>query len=244
MYDDVDAQVAFEHSMLTQMLADVFVETTDMEARLGVYRRNFMQGHSKALKKTFAMTAKYLGDSFDALAVSYVCQHRPQSGQLFATFGDSFSEFLSDAIAQELARLEWELQTVVMAEPDEGQIPAEPECARWQLRSDVRLFQSKCNVGDAYRDLKSAGKAGDTAVGNYYYIISSKNETPVIHPISFEAYTVLDVLRMPQLIDELFAKLTFSQEIIVNILPKVFNINFLRGADVKTISDSNMCTNV
>lgn len=85
---------------------------------------------------------------------------------------------------------------------------------------------------------------GNIAVGSYYYIISRKHETPVIHLISFEAYTVLDVLRIPQLIDELFDKLTLSQEVIVNILPKVFNVNFLKVANVHTISDSNMCTSL
>lgn len=147
MYDDIDAQVAFEHSVLTQTLSDLFNSTSDMEVRLDVYRRNFMQGHCKALKKTFAMTARYLGDTFDSLAVSYICQNRPKAGQLFATFGDSFPEFLNDETARELARLEWELQTVIMAALDEGQIPTEPEDTHWQLRSDVRLFQSKCNVG-------------------------------------------------------------------------------------------------
>lgn len=244
MYDDIDVQVAFEHSLLTQTLSEVFNTTLDMEARLDVYRRNFMQGHCKALKKTFAMTAEYLGESFDSLAVAYICQNRPKAGHLFATFGDSFPEFLNDETAWELARLEWELQIVVMTALDEGQIPAKPEHAHWQLRSDVRLFQSKCNVGEIYRDLKSIGKVEDIAVGNYYYIISRKHEAPVILPISFDVYAVLDALRTPQLIDELFDKLTLSQEVIVNILPKVFNINFLRGADVHIIPDSDMRKNV
>jgi hypothetical protein len=244
MHDDIDVQLAFEHSVLTQTLADVFVETTDMKARLGVYRRNFMQGHCKALKKTFAMTAECLGDIFDSLAVSYICQNRPKAGQLFVTFGDSFPEFLNDETARELARLEWELQTVIMVALDEGQIPTEPEHTHWQLRSDVRLFQSKCNVGEIYRDLKSIGKVEDIAEGNYYYIISRKHETPVIHSLIFEEYVVLEQLRTPHPVDELLDKLTFSQEVIVNILPKVFNVNFLRGADVHTISDSNLRKNV
>jgi hypothetical protein len=244
MHDDIDVQLAFEHSMLTQTLADVFVETADMEARLDVYRRNFMQGHWNALKKTFAMTAEYWGDTFDSLAVSYICQNRPKAGQLFATFGDSFPEFLEGSIAQELARLEWVLQTVVMAALDEGQTPAKPEQVYWQLRSDVRLFQSKGNVGHAYRNLKSTGSVGHIKSGAHYYIVYCKNEIPVIHSLSFEEYVILEQLRTPQLIDELFDKLTFSQEIIVNILPKVFNVNYLKVKDVSAISNSNMRKNV
>lgn len=239
MYDDIENQLAFERSLLTQTLADVFVETADMESRLEVYRRNFMQGHCKALRTTFSKTAEYLGEAFDTWSVSYICQHRPKAGQLFATFGDKFPEFLQNPIAAELARLEWELQQVLIAKSDEGGVPLSRDATFWQLRSDVRLFQSAYNIADIYRD------TGDAVLKTkHYYIVWRDNSAPVIQSLCYEEYVILNRLRVPCSIDELFAKLTFCQEVFVNVLPKVFNINFIKVADVHTVSDSKMCTSL
>lgn len=238
MYDDIEKQLAFEQCVLTQNFADIFVETTDMDARLEVYRRNFMQGHCKALRTTFSKTAEYLGKAFDTWAVSYICQHRPQAGQLFATFGDSFSEFLQDPIAKELARLEWKLQQVLMAKGDESGRPLSLHATIWQLRSDVRLFHSAYNIGDIYRHTDAAVKK------DHYYIVWCDNRVPVIQSLCYEEYAILNQLKSPCLVGELFSKLTFCQENFVNSLHKVFKINFIKVADVHTVSGSKMCTSI
>jgi hypothetical protein len=244
MHDDIDLQSAFVKSMLTQTLSESFVDVSDMDARLEVYRRNFMQGHCNALRKTFAMTAQYLGDAFTSSAVSYICQHRPKAGELFATYGESFSSFLTDPIAQELSRLEWELQSVVMSAVGECQMTIKLDQAYWQLRADVRLFQSQYNVGDVYRTLKTTGGVGQVERECFYYLLRSEDSIPIIQSVSQEEYLMLVVLRYPHLIGDLFDKLTFSKESIVNLLPKVFNLKFLKVNDGNSNSSSEMCSMV
>lgn len=238
MFDDIGLQAAFVNSMLTRTLSDSFVEASDMDARLEVYRRNFMLGHCNALQKTFAVTAQYLEDAFESLAVSYVCQHRPKAGQLFATYGESFSLFLLDPIAKELARLEWDLKSVAMSEADECQISVDPDLAYWQLRSDVRLFHSEYNIGEVYQTLKIKGEIGQIETKEFHYLLWCKDEVPVIQPVSREEYVMFDMLRSPYLSDEIFDRLTFSKEIIV----KVFNINFLKAINVNAIHYSEKCS--
>jgi hypothetical protein len=244
MYDDIDLQSAFVHSMLTQTLSESFVDAPDMDARLEVYRRNFMLGHCNALRKTFAVTSQYLGDAFTSLAVSYICQHRPKANQLFATYGEEFSAFLDDPIATELAKLEWDLQSVVMAAVEDAPTTVDPDRAYWQLRSDVRLLHSEYNVGAVYQTLKSSGDVGSIESVCSYYLLRCKDGVPVIQSLSLEEYSVLETLRSPHLIDELFDKLTFSKEIIVNILPKVFNPKILKVTDGNSIYHSEMCSKV
>lgn len=240
MFDDIDLHADFVNSMLTQTISERFADVEDMKARLDVYRRNFMQGHCNALQKTFAVTFQYLGDAFTPLAVAYVCQYRPKSGQLFATFGESFPVFLQDPIAKELARLEWELQSIAMAAVDECQMNVDSDQAYWQLRSDVRLFQSDYNIGEAYRILKTKGKVECVETSQVYYLFRKKDEVPIIQSISQEEYKVLDFLRSPHRLGEIFDKLTFSKEVIV----KVFNINFLKVNNVSTIHHSEKCSAV
>lgn len=244
MRDDIDLHIAFVDSMLTQTCPEYFVEASDMDARLEVYRRNFMQGHCRALQKTFAVTAQYLGEAFGSLVVSYVCQHRPKAGQLLATYGDSFPQFLQDPIAAGLARLEWDLQSVMMSKVDENYQMSDSDQVHWQLRSDVRLFQSEYNVRELYRTLKTTGVIPEIRMDQSYYLLRSTGEIPIIISLSLEEYVVLDLLRSPHSIDNLIDKLTFSKEIIVNTLPKVFNANFLKVSDVNSLYDSKMCSSV
>ncbi|MDP3936372.1 MAG: DNA-binding domain-containing protein [Alphaproteobacteria bacterium] len=244
MYDDIDLQSAFVHSILTQTLSDSFVDVSDMEARLEVYRRNFMQGHCNALHKTFAMTAQYLGDAFESLAISYVCQYRPKAGQLFATYGESFASFLQDPLAKGLARLEWDLQSILMLPVDECQMTVDPNQAYWQLRSDVRLFQRDYNVGEVYRTLKTTGGVGRVEQECFYYLLRCKDSVPIIQSVSQEEYLILELLKHPHLTDELFDKLTFSKEFIVNLLPKLFNPKFLKVRDDNSNYYSEMCSMV
>ncbi|QOL19664.1 HvfC/BufC N-terminal domain-containing protein [Candidatus Bodocaedibacter vickermanii] len=238
MRDDIDLQLEFVNSMLTQTVSDSFVDVSDMDARLEVYRRNFMQGHCNALQKTFTVTAQYLGDVFTSLAVAYVCQYRPKAGQLLSTYGESFPLFLQDPIATELARLEWDLKSVAIAAVDEGQECVEPDQVYWQLRSDVRLFQSDYNVREVYRTLKIKGAIGRIEMKQFYYLVWCKDEVPIIQSISQEEYRVFDFLRSPSLLGEIFDNLTFSKEIFV----KVFNINFLKVLDVNAIHHSEKCS--
>lgn len=153
MLDDIEVQKAFVRTLLTRAPSDVFVDTFDFAARLEVYRRNFMQGYCNALKKTYAMTAVYFGDEeFAACAVRYVCAYRPLAGQLFATYGEYFSDMLKDPVATELARLEWVLQLVLMSKKDIAPYDEKPISAeeRWQLRSDVQLFKSPYRISEVY----------------------------------------------------------------------------------------------
>jgi hypothetical protein len=244
MYDDIELHSEFVRSMLTHTLSESFVDVSDMDARLEVYRRSFMQGHCAALRTTFAMTSLYLGDAFTSSAVSYVCQHRPKAGQLFATYGGDFSAFLDDPFAKELARLEWDLQSVAMSAVDEPQMTVDIELAYWQLRSDLRLFQSEYNVGEVYRSLKTSGEVGHIKKDISYYLLRCNDGIPSIQLLHLEEYVMLDILRSPHSVGELFDKLIFSKEIIVNILLKLFNKTFLKVQNENSIYHSEMCSRV
>jgi len=213
----------------------VFVETLDHELRLEVYRKNFMQGHCNALQKTFPMTAVYLKEEFEKIAVTYVCEHRPKAEQLFATYGDTFPGYLKQPIAKEIARLEWALQTLVMAASDLSNQDFKEEDVEgvyWQMRSDIILFHSPYPIGEMYQILRQEGAITSVHSHTNYYIIYRRDSVPVIVPLTFFEFTALEHLRVPHTIGDLFDKLTFSQETFGNILPKIFNQNFLKVANV------------
>lgn len=232
MVNDIDVQSAFIRTLLTSAREDVFVETADLADRLDVYRRNFMQGNCNALKKTFAMTAVYLGeDVFTSAAVRYVCTHRPLASELFATFGEHFPDMLEDPFAKELARLEWVLQTVAMAKEDVSDWDQMLEGSdTWQLRSDVRLFTSPYNVAESYAALKAIGLVNVKVNTTSYYVVYSQEAVPIIFPLNPNEYAFLSLLQSPKCIDEIFDTLTISQEICINLISRLCNRNFLKKA--------------
>jgi hypothetical protein len=237
----------FQHGFINAVLnkdvePNIFVPYIDLEARIDVYRRNFMQGYGRALKKTFSMTAKYLGDAFEEAAVSYVCANRPKAGQLFVTYGHTFPSHLQDPVAEELARLEWDLQTILIGREDVkliGNFPDNPDGVMWQLRSDVVLFQSKYSIGHLYLDLINGHMVnGLPSLHPSYYLLYRLDESPIILPINEYEFIALTQLVTPHTVGELFDKLTFSKEIFVSLLSKIFNINFLKVAYVNDSSNT------
>lgn len=180
MLDDIEVHGAFIRALLARSNEEVFVETLDLKARLEVYRRNFMQGYCNALKKTYAMTAVYLGgEAFTAAAVRYVCAHRPLAGQLFATYGENFFEIHEDPIAKELSRLEWILQLVVMSREDDS----------------IHVFKSLYRIGEGYAGLRAKGVMDKIEKEVSYYLIYSQGGVPVLVPISESEYAFLQLLR-------------------------------------------------
>ena len=180
MLDDIEVQGAFVRTLLARANEEVFVETLDLNARLEVYRRNFMQGYCSALKKTYAMTAAYLGDEeFTLSAVRYVCTHRPLAGQLFANYGENFFETHKDPIAKELTRLEWILQLVVMS----------------REYGSFHGFKSPYRIGEGYAALRAKGVVDKIEKETSYYLIHSQGGVPVLVPISESEYASLQLLR-------------------------------------------------
>jgi hypothetical protein len=185
MLDDIEVQGAFIRALLVRSNEEVFVETPDLNVRLEVYRRNFMQGYCNALKKTYAMTATYLGDEeFTLSAVRYVCLHRPLAGQLFATYGENFFEIHEDPIAKELTRLEWVLQLVVMSQEDDS----------------IHVFKSPYRIGEGYAGLRAKGVMDKIEKEVSYYLIYSQGGVPVLVPISESEYASLQLLRAQDMI--------------------------------------------
>lgn len=245
----VESQGCFINTLLTKVIEpDVFVSYADLDARVEVYRRNFMQGYSRALKKTFPITAKYLGSTFEELAVSYICENRPKAGQLFVTYGQTFPQHLQDPLAEELARLEWDLQKVLIGPEDIHPIrsfPETPEEVRWQLRLDVILFQSKYSVGHLYAELTTGNNLTDSpSLNSSYYLLYRLDEKPIIQNLSEDEFIALRQLITPHTIEELFDKLTFSKEIFVRLLSKVFNTNFLKVTHVNDSFNTEMYTSL
>jgi hypothetical protein len=180
MLDDIEVQGAFIRALLARANEEVFVETLDLKARLEVYRRNFMQGYCNALRKTYAMTAVYLGDeAFTAATVRYVCAHRPLAGQLFATYGENFFEIHEDPIAKELSRLEWMLQLVVMSREDDS----------------IHVFKSPYRIGQGYAALRAKGVVYKIEKEASHYLIHLQGCVPVFVPISESEYASLQLLR-------------------------------------------------
>lgn len=243
-----ESQQYFISAVLNKAIEpDIFLPVEDLDARIEIYRRNFMQGYIKALRKTFSMTAKYTGSVFDEVAVSYICTNRPKAGQLFVHYGDTFFQYFSDHVAQELARLEWQLQTVLIGEedPSKDSLVEDLEGARWQLRNDVCLFESKYPVGCLYAELFT-GRAGakDLSKDFSYYILYKDEENPMVLPLNKQEYCSLSYLATPHAIDELIDRLTFSKEECVNIISRIFNANFLKVTYVSDSIHQQVCSNL
>lgn len=250
MRSTLEYQKKFIHALLTQDMPDgVFNSYNSIDRRLEVYRRNFMQGYCEALKKTYAMTAVYLGDDFYNVAVEYVCQNLPRVGQLFAMYGETFPDFMASPDIKDLARLEWVLQTVVMAKEDVSDFfylkSGFPENLLWQIRSDVAVFYSDYPVGELYKALKLE-EINPTKLNpnSSYYCIYRQDGVPVILPISQAEYNVLNMLQLPQTIGQLFDSLTFPQEMFGNILQRIFTTAFLKVKEIDDYSVAAKCADL
>lgn len=239
----IDLQRKFITSVLSNIVPEaVFEHHHDIEARLRVYRRNFMQSHCVTLKKIFAVTALYLKDTFDTLAMEYVCRHPPKNGEVFGVYGKFFSSFLSDPVSKELARLEWSLRELLRI-PDEDESSLitsnrNPESICWQLRTDVLLFKSPYPVGELYLTLQKNNFFDKIWPKQSCYVLARHETVPILFPLSAAEYTVLECLRDPCTIGALVDKLTFKQEILVKIIPAIFKPSFLKVADVNNSYDT------
>lgn len=249
MRSTLECQKKFIHALLTQDMPDgVFNSYNSIDRRLEVYRRNFMQGYCEALKKTYAMTAVYLGDDFYNVAVEYVCQNRPRVGQLFAMYGETFPDFMASPDIKDLARLEWVLQTVIMAREDASEFchlkSDSPESLLWQRRSDVAVFYSDYPVGELYKALKLEEINPKLNSNPSYYCIYRQEGVPVIFSISRAEYIVLNMLQSPQTIGQLFDNLTFPQEMFGNILQRIFTTTFLKVKEIDDYSVAAKCADL
>ncbi|MCP5322415.1 MAG: putative DNA-binding domain-containing protein [Candidatus Paracaedibacteraceae bacterium] len=249
MRSTLEFQKKFIHALLTQdMLDGVFNSYNNIDRRLEVYRRNFMQGYCEALKKTYAMTAVCLGGDFYNVAVKYVCQNRPLAGQLFSTYGERFPDYIEQSEVKDLARLEWVLQAIIMAREDASdfcQIKSVfPENLLWQRRSDVAVFYSDYPVGELYKALRLEGINPKLNPNPSYYCIYRQEGVPVIFPISRAEYTVLNMLQSSMTIGQLFDILTFSQEMFGNILQKIFTTTFLKVKEIDDYSFATKCADL
>lgn len=241
-----DLQKCFISSMLSNTLPDeAFTPTPDILERLEVYRYNFMAGYLATLKQTFPMTANYMEDTFNSVAISYILT-LPQKNPLLSEYGRTFPEYLTDNIAAELAKLEWLLHTAVLMPEDikTNDPPKDLQRAHWQLRSDVILCDSSYPIVQLYQQLKRNISPTLIQPKHSYYVIYRPAGMPTILPLTVKEYQVLTCLLSPILIDELFDKLTFPKLFWVNFLEQMFNAKFLKVAHVNPPFHSSMRSDI
>ncbi len=228
---DTTKQQRFIDSMLHNILDVNLFETEEKsQKRLEVYRNNYMQTHCEVLRTKFPMVAKYLDDTFELVAVKYVCECPPKMSGRFSLYGEKFFEYLDDQLAVDLAKLEWLFQQVSMLEEDvvSGIPSASAEKIWWVRRSDVRLASFDFVITDAYDALIQDKPFPRIVHEKSWYVIFRKEGRVVLNKISKPSYEVLVTLATPHAAVKLYDMLTFSQTVWNSIFLEVFNNQILK----------------
>lgn len=92
----------------------------DPHPGLAIYRSTYRAQLMDCLADTFAMTRQWLGDAaFDAHAAGFIDAHPPSSWSL-DHYPAAFPDWLSDAVGQDLCRIEWALAETFVAPDDKA----------------------------------------------------------------------------------------------------------------------------
>lgn len=135
---------------------------------------------------------------------------------------------LEDPLANDLAQLEWVLQSVAMTEEDGAHQEDVSSEDRWQLRTDVRLFQSKYRIGEVYAALRSNESGIKVVEEASQYAVVSHEGVPTLIPLTEHEHAALRWLQSPRTFDEIFDKLTFPKEILTSIISRIYNKALLK----------------
>src|SRR5262245_60882507 len=100
--------------------------------RVGVYRNNIVASLTEALRETFPVVHRLVGDDFFAFAASQFVASHPPSHPVLSEYGDAFPAFLAtfpscrDLIyLSDTAQFEWLMNVAASAAETK---PASPEC--------------------------------------------------------------------------------------------------------------------
>jgi hypothetical protein len=142
----------------------------DPHSGLKVYRENLVFGLISAMKETYVFTRVLLGENnFNFFCRDYLYQNPSRDSDLIQ-YGEGFGEFLATrgeiahlAFIAEVARLEWALERVFYAKPEDSFTGEEPEIGREskpRLKKSVRLVQSPYKIHEAWLNFIEKGEAG------------------------------------------------------------------------------------
>jgi hypothetical protein len=244
------------HEMQSLFLSGVLQGSADIkgvlpaentDARLRVYRHNFMQGHVSALAKVYRATAVYLGDLFEVPAIEYVCHNRPQIGSVLGQYGDGFWQCLTHSALKDLARLEWAMHAASIAQRDKGErlMCEDSETVRWTLRKDVRLVHVQHAVLPAYESLMQGVTPLYMQVVDTGYAVfrNDLGNGVACMPICADGVAILKLLQESALtIDEIFDKLTISQERFTILIQRLFVKDLVKVTHAQHFEISKNCS--
>jgi hypothetical protein len=211
-----DLQVQFTQALFSGKDASIenVIEAGNLgpAARMGIYRNNVLSNYRNALRDTYPVILRLVGDEFfNAAAKIFAKQSASSSGDLH-DFGEDFGEFL-DAFAPAqglpylagVARLEWAVHRVFHAADSEplelsrlakfsdDQLPA----LRFTLNPAVRLVESMYPIARIW-EVSQPGYAGDATVslddGAQRVLVSRRDYATELRPLSAGEHSMLQAL--------------------------------------------------
>jgi hypothetical protein len=103
--------------------AEILADGLPPRARLGIYRHHVLATLTAALRGTFPVVGRLVGDGFFAYAADAYVRRHPPDGPCLFEYGGGFADFLAafppcrDLVyLPDVARLEWAMQTALYAE--------------------------------------------------------------------------------------------------------------------------------
>jgi len=137
---------------------------------LKVYRGNLVFGLIGAMKETYVFTRVLLGENnFNFFCRDFLYQ-KPSRNSDLIQYGEGFGEFLTTrmeiahlAFIAEVARLEWALERVFYAKPEDsftGELPEDWKESKPRFKNSVRLVQFPYKVHESWLNFTEKGEAG------------------------------------------------------------------------------------
>jgi hypothetical protein len=137
---------------------------------LKVYRGNLVFGLIGAMKETYVFTRVLLGENnFNFFCRDFLYQNPSHDSDLIQ-YGEGFGEFLAAraeiahlAFIPEVTRLEWALERVFYAKPEDsfmGELPENWRESKPRFKNSVHLVQSQYKIHEAWLNFTEKGEAG------------------------------------------------------------------------------------
>ena len=169
-----ELQAEFRHAMLAgqdgqpagALAEDILPDGLSVEARLALYRHHVLTTLTAALKSTFPVVGRLVGDGFFAYAADAYVRRHPPGGPCLFEYGERYAGFLAAfppcrdlAYLPDVARLEWAMNVAGHAEelprlhPDTlRDVPAEATAAlSFRVDPSVTLLASAWPVDRIWR---------------------------------------------------------------------------------------------
>jgi hypothetical protein len=160
-------QDEMENFVKEQMLAPPGLSD---ESAFNIYRHNMYVGLVEALKNTYPLTHKAIGEkAFRQVAFSFARKHHPTTNICLLRYHPGFANVIGDnineAYLQELAKLEYEMNEIYHASNDNYVSSQQLEYldtsrSKFVLVSTAKLFDSKWNLSVIYDALSNSDNPG------------------------------------------------------------------------------------